>query len=77
MHLLEQESCNFLPRNKKYPTCKQSGMFKMLKRAIVTLSMRLKDKSENKLLLEVKIAKVAIMSRDFFFLESILCLDKH
>ena len=49
----------------------------MLKRAIVTLSMRLKDKSENKLLLEVKIAKVAIMSRDFFFLESILCLDKH
>ena len=46
------------------------------KRAVVTLQTELKDKSESKLLREGKIAKAAIMSRDFFFLESILSLNK-
>ena len=42
----------------------------MQKGDVVTLSTRLKDKSENKLLREENIAKVEIMFRDFFSLKA-------
>ena len=42
----------------------------MQKRAVVTLSTRLKDKPDKKLLREEKIAKVAIISPDFFSLKA-------
>ena len=51
-------------------------MFKIQKRAVVTLSTRLKDKSEKKLLREEKIARVAIMSPDLFSLKA-FCLSKN